>query len=127
MRRRLLWLLAGLALGGAAGACGKAALRHGALETLPGPSTSPRQGAIALVTKNTTRLGAADAAADAAAVALAVYPGLTAATRPQAVVLVDDRNWPAAVAAAALAGAPLGAPLLYAHGDGLPDASAHAL
>src|SRR5947209_1910182 len=72
MRRRLLWLLAGLALGGAAGACGKAARR-------------------------------------------------------QAIVLVDDRNRPAAVAAAALAGAPLGAPLLYAHGDGLPDASAHAL
>ena len=49
--------------------------------------------------------------------ARAVYPGLTAATRPQAVVLVDERNWPAALAASALAGAPLGAPLLYADGD----------
>jgi hypothetical protein len=124
--RRWLLLLAGLALGGAAG-CGKAALQPTLPGALPGPSTPPRQGVIALATKNTTRLGGADAAVDAASVALAVYPGLTTATRPQAVVLVDDRNWPAALAAAALAGAPLGAPLLYAHGDELPAATAHAL
>src|SRR5438128_2654196 len=127
MHRWLLWLLAGLALGGAPIGCGKAALRQSVQETLTGPSASPRQGTIALVTKNTTRLGGADAAIDAASVALAVYPGLTAATRPQAVVLVDDRNWPAAVAATALAGTPLGAPLLYAHGDELPAATAQAL
>jgi hypothetical protein len=126
MRRWLLLLLAGLALGGAAG-CGKAALQPTLPGALPGPSTPPRQGVIALATKNTTRLGGTDAAIDAASVALAVYPGLTTATRPQAVVLVDDRNWPAALAAAALAGAPLGAPLLYAHGDELPAATAHAL
>jgi hypothetical protein len=127
MRRSPLWLLAGLALGGAAGGCGKAALQPSVQGALPGPSTLPRQGVIALATKNTTRLGGADAATDAASVALAVYPGLTTATRPQAVVLVDDRNWPAAVAAAALAAAPLGAPLLYAHGDELPAATSHAL
>ncbi len=83
--------------------------------------------ASGLATKNTTRLGGADPVADAAAVALATYPGLTPATRPQAVVLVDDRDWPAALAASALAGAPLRAPLLYSEGNSLPALSAQAL
>jgi hypothetical protein len=84
-------------------------------------------GASGLATKNTTRLGGAGPVADAAAVALATYPGLTPATRPQAVVLVDDRNWTAALAAAALASAPLRAPLLYSEGNSLPALSAQAL
>jgi hypothetical protein len=84
-------------------------------------------GAAGISTKNTTRLGGADPASDAAAVAQAVYPGLTPATRPQAVVLVNERDWPAALAATSLAGAPLGAPLLYADGDSLPDATVRAL
>ena len=45
-------------------------------------------GTAATATRNTTRLGGADAVDDAAAVSRAAYPGLTAATRPQAVVLV---------------------------------------
>jgi hypothetical protein len=85
------------------------------------------QGAGAVATKNTTRLGGVDAATDAAAVAVAVHPGLTAAGRPQAVVVVDEGEWPAALAAAALAGAPLGAPLLYGNGEGLPKVSEEAL
>ena len=85
------------------------------------------QGAGGLATKNTTRLGGADPATDAAAVARAVYPGLTSGTRPQAVVLVDERDWPAALAASALASAPLGAPLLYSDGYTLPAASSQAL
>jgi hypothetical protein len=56
-----------------------------------------------------------------------VYPGLTPATRPQAVVLVNERDWPASLVASALASAPLGAPLLYADGDSLPAVSARAL
>jgi hypothetical protein len=87
----------------------------------------PQPGASAVATKNTTRLGGANPVADAAAVALATYPGLTPATRPQAVVLVDDRDWTAALAAAALAGAPLRAPLLYSEGASLPAPSAQAL
>ncbi len=85
------------------------------------------QGAAGLATKNTTRLGGSDPAMDAAAVARAVYPGLTSATRPQAVVLVDEHDWPAALAAAALASTPLGAPLLYSDDSTLPAASAQAL
>jgi hypothetical protein len=85
------------------------------------------QGAVGVATKNTTRLGGADPVSDAAAVARAVYPGLTTATRPQAVVLVDAHDWAASLAASALASAPLGAPLLYSQGGALPEASLLAL
>jgi hypothetical protein len=85
------------------------------------------QGATGLATKNTTRLGGSDPATDAAAVARAVYPGLTSSTRPQTVVLVDEHNWLAALVASAFASAPLGAPLLYSDGSALPAASSQAL
>jgi hypothetical protein len=85
------------------------------------------EGAAGLSTKNTTRLGGPDPATDAAAVARAVYPGLTASTRPQAVVLVNEGDWPTALAASALASAPLGAPLLYSAGSTLPAVSSQAL
>jgi hypothetical protein len=85
------------------------------------------QGATGLSTKNTTRLGGSDPVTDAAAVARAVYPGLTSGTRPQAVVLADVHDWPAALAASVLASTPLGAPLLYSDGPALPAASSEAL
>lgn len=85
------------------------------------------QGAGGLSTKNTTRLGGANGVTDAAAVAEAVYPGLTRTSRPRAVVLVDLHDWPAALAASTLAGSPLHAPLLYSEGPSLPQASAVAL
>jgi hypothetical protein len=120
-----LRLFAVLALGGVLGACGKAAQsRTGGANSAIAPAV---QGVVGVVTNNTTRLGGADPATDAAAVARAVYPGLTAATRPQAVVLVDERNWPASLAASALASAPLGAPLLFADGDTLPASTVQAL
>jgi hypothetical protein len=84
-------------------------------------------GAGGLSTKNTTRLGGSGGAIDAAAVAVTVYPGLTAATRPQAVVLVDSSDWPAALAASVLAGSPLHAPLLYGEAGTLPEVSSRAL
>src|ERR1700730_13233149 len=59
-------------------------------------------GVVSVATKNTTRLGGPVAATDGAAVARAVYPGLTAATRPQVIVLVDEHNWPAALASSTL-------------------------
>src|SRR4030081_610084 len=127
MRRSLLWPLAGLALGASLGACGKSEPRPSLRKASATPTTTPGQVAIAVATKNTTRLGGADPASDAASVAQAVYPGLTAATRPQAVVVVDDRNWAAALAAAVLASAPLGAPLVFAHGQQLPAVTAGAL
>jgi hypothetical protein len=119
-------LLAALALGAACAGCGKAApAPHGAgSSSTASPGAS---GAASVVTRNTTRLGGADPASNAAAVARATYPGLTSSTRPQAVVLVDERDWRTALAAAALASAPLGAPLLYSQGGALPEASARAL
>lgn len=107
--------------------CGKAAHTSagGATETVI--VRTGAAGTAATATRNTTRLGGADAVADAAAVARAAYPGLTAKTRPQAVVLVDASDWPAALAGSSLASAPLGAPLLYGEGGGLPRVSEQAL
>jgi len=104
--------------GGTSAGAGAPALGAGALEG---------HGTATVATKNTTRLGGADPVSDAAAVALAVYPGLTAATRPQAVVLVDRHDWPAALVASTLAGRPLHAPLLFTDADSVPSVSASAL
>ncbi len=129
---RLAPLLAVLALcaGGLLAGCGKgspapSAPAGGGPARRIAPVTAA--GAVSVVTRNTTRLGGDAVATDAAAVARAVYPGLTAATRPQLVVLVDARNWPAALAASQLAGAPLQAPILFSEGDVLPQVSREAL
>jgi len=78
-------------------------------------------------TKNTTRIGGADAIADAAGVARAVYPAATADTRPDAVTLVDQRDWRIALAASVLMARPLRAPILFTDGRRLPPASEAAL
>jgi hypothetical protein len=120
-------VLLGGTLGGALAGCGKGA-GNGAHAGGDGSGTAaPGGGVVAISTKNTTRLGDGDPPSDAAAVARAVYPGLTPATRPQAVALVDDRDWAGALAASVLASAPLGAPLLYVHGNTLPAVSEAAL
>jgi hypothetical protein len=85
------------------------------------------EGAVSVTTRNTARVGGAEAPVDAAAVARVVYEGLTAGSRPQAVVLVNERDWPAALVASSLAGAPLNAPILYAEGNTLPQVSLEAL
>jgi hypothetical protein len=85
------------------------------------------QGAVSVASSNTTRLGGAEAVTDAAAVARAVYPGLTAATRPQTVVLVNEHDWAGALAASVLASTPLGAAILYSDGNTLPAVSSQTL
>jgi putative cell wall-binding protein len=72
------------------------------------------------VTRNTVRVGGSDAAADAAGVAGALYPASGDADRPTAVVLVDQDDWVTGIAASALAGPPIGAPILLTDGDELP-------
>ncbi|HEV2973838.1 MAG TPA: hypothetical protein VGX69_02445 [Solirubrobacteraceae bacterium] len=121
--------LLAVALGGVLAGCGKGAgSRAAARSSTAVLGSSPQAHAvIAVATKNTTRLGGGDPASDAAAVAQAVYPGLTPATRPQLVALVDERDWPAALAASSLASAPFGAPLLYSEGGSLPPVSEEAL
>jgi hypothetical protein len=121
-------ILLAIVLAAALGGCGKSAMGRRPADG-PAGAIAPvaSQGAVSVVTKNTARLGGADAASDAAAVARTVYPALTPATRPQAVVVVDERNWAASLAASALAGAPLRAPLLYSDGGTLPEVSRQAL
>lgn len=124
VRAAAIALVAGLALAG----CGKAPIAAESSEA-GGMGSSPAgmAGAAANATKNTTRVGGATPAADAAAIARLVYPGVTPEGRPQAVVLVDDRNWPAALAASVLEGRPLHAALLYSEGVVLGRASEQAL
>jgi putative cell wall binding repeat protein len=78
-------------------------------------------------TRNTTRVGGADPVADAAGVALAVYPGQATDSRPGAVTIVDAADFQAAVSAAQLMGPPLRAPILYSQDGELPQASEDAL
>ena len=78
-------------------------------------------------TKNTIRVGGGDAAADAAGVASAVFPGTDSASRPTAVVLVDKDDWQAGVTASVLAAKPIGAPLLISDGDKLSAVSKDTL
>jgi hypothetical protein len=82
-----------------------------AAEKLGFPSTA---------TRNTVRVGGADAIADAAGVASALFPATGDTDRPTAVVLVDSEDWQSAIAASVLAGPPIGAPLLLSDGDDLP-------
>ena len=88
---------------------------------------SEQLGYPAFATNNTTRVGGSDPAANAAAVALAVFPATQPDQRPAAVTLVDEDDWAGAVAAAVLMAEPLGAPLLISNSDGMPAASAEAL
>lgn len=78
-------------------------------------------------TKNTTRVGGSDATANAAAVALAVFPGNSTASRPTAVTLADGSDWRVALLATQLEAAPLHAPVLLTDGDDMPDASKSAI
>ena len=82
-----------------------------AAEKLGFPSTA---------TRNTVRVGGGDAAADAAGVAGALFPATGDSDRPTAVVLVDQEDWITGIAASALAGSPIGAPILLTDGDELP-------
>ncbi|MFA9270580.1 MAG: cell wall-binding repeat-containing protein [Baekduiaceae bacterium] len=78
-------------------------------------------------TKNTTRLPGPDPASLAADAALAVFPSTSRENRPSAVALVDQRDWRTALAASALMGPPLSAPMLLTGPDELPTVTADAL
>jgi ell wall binding domain 2 (CWB2) len=80
-----------------------------------------------LATKNTTRVPGTDPTADAAGVALAVYPSAAPGTHPGAVAIAPTDDWQAAIAAAVLMAPPIRAPLLLSGSSSLPPASADAL
>jgi hypothetical protein len=81
----------------------------------------------AFATKNTTRVAGTDPVADAAGVALAVYPSSGGVPGPDAVTLVDAGDWQAGVAAASLVAAPVGAPILITDNGELPQLTASAV
>ena len=91
------------------------------------PQPPAELGFPVIATKNTTRVAGADPVADAAAVARAVYPAITSAERPEAVTLVDGRDWRTALAASVLMSEPIRAPILLGDGGDLPGPSADAL
>ncbi len=101
-------------------ACGSASTP---LSPRPASAGASVAGFAGFATKNTTRVPGADPTADAAAVAQAVYPGVS----PAAVALVDRASWQAGVAAAVLMAAPLRAPMLLTDGAALPRVSSAAL
>ena len=86
-----------------------------------------RSGFPVLATKNTTRIAGGDAIADAAAIALATYPARTPESKPAAVILAEVRDWRTGIAASVLVGRPIKAPILFADGDTIPDATKAAL
>jgi hypothetical protein len=97
-----------------------------------GPAVKPERstatlGFPGLATSNTTRVGGADPASRAAAVALAAFPSTDAAQRPSAVALIDGSDWQSAVAASVLMAAPVRAPLLVSETGGVPEATSQAL
>ena len=85
---------------------------------LPAPEQTDELGFPEFATKNTTRVAGADPVADAAGVALAVYPSTGELAGPDAVTLVDTGEWAAAIAATSLVAEPVRAPILFtADGD----------
>jgi hypothetical protein len=91
------------------------------------PERPAELGFPAFATKNTTRVGGVDAAADAAGVALATFPSEGGVRGPPAVSLVGSEDWQSGIAASVLVSDPIGAPVLLSGSDGIPDATDDAL
>jgi hypothetical protein len=91
------------------------------------PQASQKLGIPLLATKNTTRIDGTDPVADAAGVALAVYPSVAPGTHPGAVALAPTDDWQAAVAASVLMAPPIRAPVLLSGSGSLPTATSEAL
>ena len=96
-------------------------------EEAPAPEQPADLGFPAFATKNTTRVAGTDPIADAAGVALAVYPSSGGVPGPDAVTLVDAGDWQAGIAAASLVAAPVGAPILLTDNGELPQLTASAV
>ncbi|GIK78670.1 MAG: hypothetical protein KJ006_10900 [Thermoleophilia bacterium] len=92
--------------------------------TEPGP---PVAGFPEQATRNTTRVGGADAIEVAASVALATYPTQGGVGGTSAVVLAPADDWQQALAATPLVADPVGTPVLLSTPDGVPPATGDAL
>jgi hypothetical protein len=99
----------------------------GGSDEAPSPQVAEALAFPAFATNNTTRIGGPDPVANAAGVALAVFPSTTESQRPAAVTLVGEEDWAGAIAAAVLTAPPLGAPILFSAPDEMPEDSEEAL
>jgi hypothetical protein len=72
-------------------------------------------------------VGGKDPVADAAAVAVAVYPSRSNTTRPKIVSIVNENDWRSGIAASVLMAAPLRAPVLLGSRDDVPEATSEAI
>lgn len=97
------------------------------VQEVSGPEPPAELGFPAVATANTTRVPGADPIADAAAVALAVFPSAGGVPGPSAVTLVDAADWAAGVAAASLMADPIRAPVLLTDSGEMPDVTAEAI
>jgi hypothetical protein len=123
-----IWLIAA----GLAGGCGSTTpLPHEPNVTIgispSAPRGAPQIGFPAIATKNTTRVAGQDPVADAAGVALAVYPSVGRGTHPTAVTIAPTGDWRAALASAVLMASPIRAPVLLSGSSVLPSATRDAL
>ncbi len=91
------------------------------------PQAGQKLGFPAVATKNTTRVAGADPVADAAGVALAVYPSSAPGTHPSAVTIAPTDDWEAAIASSVLMAPPIKAPILLSGSSSLPLATSDAL
>jgi Cell wall binding domain 2 (CWB2) len=139
-RRRLLAVIAAVALIAAAGVVGYVLATdddNGETGAQTGPQVLVQEvpdadaeeglGFPAVATANTTRVAGTDPIADAAAVALAVFPATGGVEGPSAVTLVDAADAPAGIAAASLMAEPIRAPILLTDGGEVPALTADAI
>lgn len=80
-----------------------------------------------VATRNTTRVPGSGAVADAAAVALAVYPSAAPGTHPAVVTVAPTDDWEAALASSVLMAPPIHAPVLLSGSGSEPVATVDAL
>ena len=129
-RNLLALAVAGAVIGGCGGGGGsKLVVTSPSISGVASKSSQATQqlGYPWLVTKNTTRVAGADPTADAAAVALAVYPSAGSSTHPPSVVIAPTDNWQAAIASSVLMSGPVRAPILLSGSSSLPSATTGAL
>lgn len=126
--RPLSWLL-GIASVALTGCGAKTELLKGPAARIGGgtPHAAQQIGFPAIATKNTTRVAGADPVADAAGIALAVYPSQGKGTHPSVVTIAPTNSWQAALASAVLMAPPIKAPVLLSGGSSLPSATSDAL
>ena len=127
--RTLLALAAACAVIGGCGGTSKLVVTEPSVSGVASKSAQASQklGYPGIVTKNTTRVAGGDPIADAAAVALAVFPSAASGTHPAAAVIAPTDDWQAAIASSVLMSGPVKAPILLSGSSSLPSATSSAL